>query len=77
MQINSVNSPAFGCGACAQLKNISEKQVGRNFAKYYYNGIKLAIQTLEEEGLTHGQAASKILKNVKKSIKSRKIYGLA
>ena len=59
MQINSVNSPAFGCGACSQIKKLTQDKTS-------YECFKMAIKsTQKEEGTTHGQAASKVLKFVK------------
>jgi len=69
--INSVNSPTFGCGACAQLKKIA-RQTYENPKEVaaYYSGFQAAKRNLQEkQGLTEGQAASQILKNVRISIK--------
>ena len=67
MQINSNNSVAFGCGACAQAKKELKKLPGD--ADKAYVAFKRAVATQKEEaGITHGQSAVSMLGYVKKLV---------
>lgn len=78
MQINSANSPAFGCGACAQMHKILRRPVYNNpkTADYIADPVKLEkaskkfiqaetkyLKSLRPD-LTHGQAASQLRKEL-------------
>ncbi|HBG49717.1 MAG TPA: hypothetical protein DDW90_09500 [Cyanobacteria bacterium UBA9971] len=64
MKINSGNSTAFGCGACVGLKRITAP-VPESY-QFYQKAIKC---TQKEEGITHGQAASKVFKTISNFLK--------
>ena len=73
MKINSTNSPAFGCGACAQLKRMFKKSpfLPEESDKI----IKFAISNrIHNKNMTHGEAASDFYKLLKNNEESRKVF---
>jgi hypothetical protein len=62
MKISSGNLPAFGCGACAQMKKIAENSGKKVDYKQCQNNLEMYKKV---DGMTHGQAASSMLKYVK------------
>jgi len=65
MKISSGNSPAFGCGACAQLKK-EAKIICPATQEIFYKGTQYAVKSAQKDlGVTHGEAASKILKTIR------------
>jgi hypothetical protein len=72
MKISSGNSPAFGCGACAQINKIApkfEKIKVPGLPGTCLEGFKYAVKYEQQKGnLTHGQAASKVYKQLKATL---------
>lgn len=66
-QINTGNSMAFGCGACAAMKKICLNRYGEKKADIYYKDFQNFVKSSkQDENLTHGQAASKMFKTILK-----------
>ena len=63
MKISSGNSPAFGCGACRQIKTLTAKQVGPENADLYYKGLQQVVKAYQQKAqVKHGSAAIRVLK---------------
>lgn len=76
MQINSVNSPAFGCGACAAAYKKADKLAEipgtilnrlENNSPRFVTGV--LIREGERHGLPHGKAASLVNKYLGEELK--------
>ena len=73
--INSRNSMAFGCGACAQLKKMCYSPEQKGLAKESYDLVKLCIKFRQKNGQkTHGLAASSLYALLKKDENIRKDF---